>query len=58
MLRPASEELATKYERMSLDPRHSHGGEVRRLVAEASVYSPGTRVADVGSLLELADWPT
>lgn len=57
MLWPASEVLATKCERVSLDPRHSHGGEVRRLVAEASVYGPGTREADVGRLLELADWP-
>lgn len=48
--------LATKYESMSLDSRHPHGGEVRGLVAEASVYGPGTREADVGRLLELADW--
>lgn len=49
--------LATKYESMSLDSQHPHGGEVRGLVAEASVYGPGTREADVGRLLELADWP-
>lgn len=48
--------LATKCESMSLDPRPLHGGEVRRLVAEARVYGPGTREADVGRLLELANW--